>query len=144
MLILAFDTSGSAGSVALLDGPRVLAERAARSPSRRSAQTLAPAIARAAGRGGHRSRATCGLVATTIGPGSFTGLRVGVTTAKTFAYAVGRECLGVSTLEVIAARRAAELLARASGEIARRPRRPAEGAVRGRFRMPSPRSGLSR
>src|SRR5262245_59286513 len=42
------------------------------------------------------------LVATTIGPGSFTGLRVGVTAAKVFAYAVGAEVLGVSTLAVIA------------------------------------------
>ena len=43
------------------------------------------------------------LVAVTVGPGSFTGLRVGVTTAKTFAYAVGAEILGVDTLHVIAA-----------------------------------------
>jgi tRNA threonylcarbamoyladenosine biosynthesis protein TsaB len=42
------------------------------------------------------------LVAVTSGPGSFTGLRVGITTAKTFAYAVGAEVLGVNTLEVLA------------------------------------------
>ena len=42
-----------------------------------------------------------GLVATTTGPGSFTGLRVGVTTAKTWAYATGAAVLGLSTLEVI-------------------------------------------
>jgi tRNA threonylcarbamoyladenosine biosynthesis protein TsaB len=41
-------------------------------------------------------------VAVTIGPGSFTGLRVGVTAAKTFAYATGCQCLGVDTLEVLA------------------------------------------
>jgi tRNA threonylcarbamoyladenosine biosynthesis protein TsaB len=43
------------------------------------------------------------LVATTVGPGSFTGLRVGVATAKVFAYAVGAEVLGIDTLETIAA-----------------------------------------
>ena len=37
-----------------------------------------------------------------VGPGSFTGLRIGVTTAKTFAYAVGAEVIGVNTLAVIA------------------------------------------
>src|SRR4051812_4459093 len=42
------------------------------------------------------------LVATTVGPGSFTGLRVGVTTAKTLAYAIGAEVLGIGTLEAIA------------------------------------------
>ncbi|MDZ7620856.1 MAG: tRNA (adenosine(37)-N6)-threonylcarbamoyltransferase complex dimerization subunit type 1 TsaB, partial [Patescibacteria group bacterium] len=44
------------------------------------------------------------LVAVTVGPGSFTGLRVGVTAAKLFAYAVGAEVLGIDTLETIAAR----------------------------------------
>jgi tRNA threonylcarbamoyladenosine biosynthesis protein TsaB len=39
----------------------------------------------------------------TVGPGSFTGLRVGVTTAKTFAYAAGTVILGIDTLETIAA-----------------------------------------
>jgi tRNA threonylcarbamoyladenosine biosynthesis protein TsaB len=42
------------------------------------------------------------LLAVTIGPGSFTGLRVGVATAKVFAYAVGAEVLGIGTLEAIA------------------------------------------
>ncbi len=42
------------------------------------------------------------LVAVTIGPGSFTGLRIGVTAAKTFAYAVGAEVIGINTLDVLA------------------------------------------
>ena len=42
------------------------------------------------------------LVAVAVGPGSFTGLRIGVTMAKTFAYAVGAEIIGVNTLEVVA------------------------------------------
>ena len=49
------------------------------------------------------------LVAVTLGPGSFTGLRVGVTTAKTFAYAAGADILGIDTLEAIAAEAPVEL-----------------------------------
>ena len=41
-------------------------------------------------------------MAVAVGPGSFTGLRIGVTTAKTLAYAVGAEVIGVNTLAVIA------------------------------------------
>jgi tRNA threonylcarbamoyladenosine biosynthesis protein TsaB len=100
VLILAFDTSGFAGSAALLDGPQVLAEETL-DEQRRSAQTLAPAIARLLA--GQRIQATrIDLVATTVGPGSFTGLRVGVTTAKAFAYAAKADVVGLSTLEVLA------------------------------------------
>jgi tRNA threonylcarbamoyladenosine biosynthesis protein TsaB len=107
VLTLAFDTSSLAGSVALLDGPDVLAERTL-DPSRRSAQTLAPAIALLLER--HRVPARkVGLVATTNGPGSFTGLRVGVTTAKTWAYATGGAVIGLSTLAVIARQVPSEL-----------------------------------
>jgi tRNA threonylcarbamoyl adenosine modification protein YeaZ len=64
---------------------------------RRSAQTLAPAIVEMLS-SVKVDPSQVRLVATTFGPGSFTGLRVGVTSAKTFAYAVGAEVLGVSTL----------------------------------------------
>ena len=83
---------------------------------RRSAQTLAPAIVdvlKAAAVEAEQVR----LVATTVGPGSFTGLRVGVTTAKTFAYAVGAGVMGVSTLEAIAQQAPAELVSEGSGEV---------------------------
>jgi tRNA threonylcarbamoyladenosine biosynthesis protein TsaB len=100
VLILAFDTSGLAGSLALLEGERVLAEEML-DPKRRSAASLAPAIAELFALRGVKP-GQIRLVATTIGPGSFTGLRVGVTTAKTLAYGVGAEVMGVSTLEAIA------------------------------------------
>jgi len=100
VLILAFDTSGLHGSVAILDGPKLLAERLLPT-DRRSAQTLAPAIVELLAALQISAR-QIRLVATTIGPGSFTGLRVGITAAKTFAYAISAEVLGLSTLEVIA------------------------------------------
>jgi tRNA threonylcarbamoyladenosine biosynthesis protein TsaB len=101
MRILAIETTDVAGSIAALEMGRILAAHDLDSRLR-SAQTLAPAIVslleKAAWRPGDVK-----LVAVATGPGSFTGLRVGVATAKLFAYAVGAEVLGVNTLEVIAA-----------------------------------------
>jgi len=115
VLILAFDTSGLAGSVALLDGPRLRGERIL-DPDRRSAQTLAPAIVELLA-AQQVEPWQIRLVATTVGPGSFTGLRVGVTTAKTFAYAVGAEVIGLSTLETIANQVPFELLSVGLSEV---------------------------
>jgi tRNA threonylcarbamoyladenosine biosynthesis protein TsaB len=106
MRILAIETTDQAGSVALLDGPQVVVE--IRLPaSQRSAQSLSPAIGELLRSAAWRP-ADVGLVAVAIGPGSFTGLRVGVTTAKTFAYAVGCALVGVPTLEAIAAQATAD------------------------------------
>jgi tRNA threonylcarbamoyladenosine biosynthesis protein TsaB len=98
--ILALETSSSAGSAALCDGDRVVGEIMLPAPSR-SAQSLAPAVQRVLAEANWRPH-DIQLVAVTLGPGSFTGLRVGAATAKTFAYAVGAEILGVNTLEAIA------------------------------------------
>jgi tRNA threonylcarbamoyladenosine biosynthesis protein TsaB len=101
VFILAFDTSSFAGSVALLDAGQVVAA-CALDPARRSAQTLAPAMAEVLAAAGIKP-ADVRLVATTIGPGSFTGVRVAATAAKTFAYAAKCDVIGLSTLDVIAA-----------------------------------------
>jgi len=100
MQILALETSGFTGSVAVLDGDRLLAERSL-SAGQRSARFLAPAIEGALGEAGWKPE-QLELIAVTTGPGSFTGLRVGVTTAKVMAYALGCHVLGVNTLEAIA------------------------------------------
>jgi tRNA threonylcarbamoyladenosine biosynthesis protein TsaB len=100
MRILAIETVSTSGSVAALDGGQCRAERALPA-DRRSAQTLAPGIRDLLGDVDWRP-ADVQLVAVAIGPGSFTGLRVGVTTAKVFAYAVGAEVLGVIALVAIA------------------------------------------
>ena len=107
MRILALETSGVAGSVAALDDDNLLAELEL-DPRARSAQSLAPALMELVRRVDWRPL-DAELVAVTIGPGSFTGLRVGVTTAKVLAYAAGAEVLGVSTLEAVAVRAPGEV-----------------------------------
>jgi tRNA threonylcarbamoyladenosine biosynthesis protein TsaB len=101
MKILAIETTDQAGSVALLDGATVLSE-VRLTAQQRSAQSLAPAIRDLLGSSAWQP-AEIRLVAVAVGPGSFTGLRVGVTTAKTFAFAVGCDLVGIPTLEVVAA-----------------------------------------
>jgi tRNA threonylcarbamoyladenosine biosynthesis protein TsaB len=99
--ILALETTDLSGSVAACNGSKLLLQKEL-NPGQRSAQSLAPAIAELFGQvEWHPSEVR--LVAVTVGPGSFTGLRVGVTSAKIFAYAVGAEVLGIDTLETIAA-----------------------------------------
>ena len=99
--ILALETSELTGSVAAMADGKVLAELHL-DPQQRSAQSLAPAIHSLLGFVGWQP-CEIRLLAVTLGPGSFTGLRIGVATAKVFAYAAGAEVLGIGTLEVIAA-----------------------------------------
>jgi tRNA threonylcarbamoyladenosine biosynthesis protein TsaB len=100
MYILAIETTDLSGSVALLDDDRVLQMRELPAQPR-SAATLAPAIDALFSAAGWKP-ADVKLIAVATGPGSFTGLRVGVTTAKMLAYAIGAEVIGVNTLEAIA------------------------------------------
>ncbi len=100
MRILAIETTERIGSVALADGGDLLAQL--QLPDHlRSAQSLAPAIRQALGQVGWTPQ-DVELVAVPAGPGSFTGLRIGIATAKAFAYAVGAEVLGVDTHEALA------------------------------------------
>jgi tRNA threonylcarbamoyladenosine biosynthesis protein TsaB len=99
--ILALETTEAIGTVAAMDDGKLLSELMLE-PSLRSAQALAPGMKALLRQVGWRA-ADVDLVAVTVGPGSFTGLRVGVTAAKTFAYAAQAEVLGLDTLEVIAA-----------------------------------------
>lgn len=94
------ETSGQSGSVAALVGEQIVAQITL-DPARRSAQTLAPAMRQLLAAAGWQP-ATVEVVGVAVGPGSFTGLRVGVTTAKTFAYAVGCRVVAINTLDVIA------------------------------------------
>jgi tRNA threonylcarbamoyladenosine biosynthesis protein TsaB len=107
-VLLALETSSLRGSVVAWEDGKIIASRDL-SPDQRSAQSLIPAIDGLMKELG-RSPQTIRQIAVTDGPGSFTGLRVGVTAAKTLAYALGAKTLGVDTLDVIA-RQAIEGLA---------------------------------
>ena len=98
--ILALETSSRNSRIALLDGSALLRE-VELDRTQRTTQTLVPGIQQLMQDIGWTPR-QLQLVAVTIGPGSFTGLRIGVTTAKTLAYAVGADVIGVNTLTAIA------------------------------------------
>ena len=96
MLTLAFDTATRVATSALVDGDEVLGERASR------AQTLledVDALLRQAG--AHPS--DLGLLAVGIGPGSFTGVRIGLAVAQGLALSLDVPGAGVSTLDALAA-----------------------------------------
>lgn len=102
--ILAIESSGRHASAALLCGNAddlELVGQSSLSSEERTAQVLAPTIQQLLNAADWPPK-TIELVAVTIGPGSFTGLRIGITTAKAFAYAVAADVIGVNTLESMA------------------------------------------
>lgn len=102
MLLLALDTATPAVTVALHDGTRVLAEATEHDP-RRHGELLAPGMDRVLAAAG-ASRRDLTDVAVGTGPGPFTGLRVGLVTARVLALALGLGLHGVCTLDALAAR----------------------------------------
>ena len=101
MLVVGFDTATPAVSVALHDGERVVAEAFA-ADGRRHGELLAPMIAQVLADAGV-SRADLTAVAAGVGPGPYTGLRVGVVTARVLGAVLGIPVHGVCSLDVIAA-----------------------------------------
>ena len=100
MLILAFETSAKAASVALMDGTKLLGE-AYQNPGLTHSQTLmvmAEDVLKQCGKSAQDVQA----VAVAEGPGSFTGVRIGVAAAKGYAWGSCIPCYGVSTLEAMA------------------------------------------
>ena len=100
MKILAFETSAKAASVALMDNGKLLGESYQNTGLTHSQTLMVMA---------DDLLKTCGLtakdveaVAVAAGPGSFTGVRIGVAAAKGFAWGAELPCYGVSTLEAMA------------------------------------------
>jgi tRNA threonylcarbamoyladenosine biosynthesis protein TsaB len=106
VLLLALDTATPAVTVALHDGATVLATAGARD-ARRHAELLAPLVQRVLSDAGASPRDLTD-VAVGTGPGPFTGLRVGLVTARVTAAALGVPVHGVSTLDVLAAQALAD------------------------------------
>lgn len=97
-MLLSLDSSAVTASVALTDGDRVIKSEFVNSGLTHS-ETLLPMVKRVIG---DNEFSSLDAVAITAGPGSFTGVRIGVATVKGIAFAGNIPCYGVSTLEAIA------------------------------------------
>lgn len=96
MLTLAFDTATDVATSALVDDGELLGERASR------AVTLLEDVDALLRQGGAHPR-DLGALVVGIGPGSFTGVRIGLSAARGLAFALGLSGAGVSTLDALAA-----------------------------------------
>ncbi|MBQ7870812.1 MAG: tRNA (adenosine(37)-N6)-threonylcarbamoyltransferase complex dimerization subunit type 1 TsaB [Oscillospiraceae bacterium] len=105
MLILAFETSAKAASVALLEDGSLLGEYYQNCGQTHSRTLLKMAEDLLENCG--RAPKDVSAVAVAAGPGSFTGVRIGVAAAKGFAWGLDLPCVGVSTLEAMACQAAA-------------------------------------
>lgn len=102
MRVLAIDTALEACSAAVLDTERAgIIARESLTMQRGHAEALMPLIKRVMDRAGF-AYTTLDRVAVTIGPGSFTGLRVGIAAARGIALAAGKPAVGLSTLATYA------------------------------------------
>jgi tRNA threonylcarbamoyladenosine biosynthesis protein TsaB len=101
VLVVGFDTATPAVSVALHDGERIIAS-ATTVDARRQGELLAPMIAKVMADAGADRKDLTG-VAVGVGPGPYTGLRVGLVTARVLGDVLGIPVHGVCTLDIIAA-----------------------------------------
>ena len=100
MRILALDSTALSGSVALYNDRSLVAEYTVNTGNTHS-QTLLPMVESVLALAGW-SVGDIDLFACTVGPGSFTGVRIGISTVKGLAFGKNKICVGVSTLEAMA------------------------------------------
>ncbi|MBD3308895.1 tRNA (adenosine(37)-N6)-threonylcarbamoyltransferase complex dimerization subunit type 1 TsaB [candidate division KSB3 bacterium] len=100
MHVLGIDTSTMTGSVAILTEDRLIAEYTLNSRTTHT-ERLLTTVDQAVQAAGLTIQAMDGI-AVTIGPGSFTGLRIGVTTAKSLAYSLQKPIVGIPSLDALA------------------------------------------
>lgn len=100
MKVLGLDTSTSCGSVGLIDDGRVIADYLLNTPVTHSERLLGTVelVLRAAG----WTMEVLDGWSISLGPGSFTGLRIGVSTVKGLGFATGKPVAGVPTLDILA------------------------------------------
>jgi tRNA threonylcarbamoyl adenosine modification protein YeaZ len=101
MRVLAIETASEACSIALIEGAAIIASDH-RVIGRGHAEALVPMIAALPGKG------HAGRILVSLGPGSFTGVRIGLATARALGFAWGAEVLGYPTLALIAAQAQAQ------------------------------------
>ena len=101
-IVLAIDTATPAGSVAVEEGGNILSLRAFDAPREHSRRLFVEIDAALADAG--RERSQIRLIAATTGPGSFTGLRIGLSAAKGLCMGLQVPLVQISTLESLAAR----------------------------------------
>lgn len=100
MLTLAFDTTSKTAAVALLKDKEIIYDTIINTGLNHS-EVILPAIDQALGQ--ERIKITdIDLLACTIGPGSFTGVRIGVSTIKGLMLATGKPAVGISSLAALA------------------------------------------
>ncbi len=100
MLILALESSAKAASVALMQDAELLAQYSQCSGLTHS-RTLLPMVEDIL-KNTDKKLADVDFIAVAHGPGSFTGIRIGVSTVKGLAWASDKKCVGVSTLAAMA------------------------------------------
>ena len=99
MIIIGIETATKAGSAALVSESEIVAEYLlnVRSQSEQLLKEIDQILV-----DGGKSLEECDAVAISLGPGSFTGLRIGVCTAKALAFAMQKPVVGISALEALA------------------------------------------
>ncbi len=100
MRVIAIETSGAIGSVAVCEGGLCLEEKSFEKGMQHG-QALLSSIEEIFKDLGWKA-GDADLIAVSHGPGSFTGLRIGITCAKTIAYVLGKPLVAVPTLDVLA------------------------------------------
>jgi tRNA threonylcarbamoyladenosine biosynthesis protein TsaB len=104
--VLILETSGRIGQVAVAEGEKIGGSRRL-DEARRHARDLVPAVAELL-TAQHWRPKDVDLVVVSRGPGSYTGLRIGIVSAKTFAYATGSRLLAIDTFAAIASQAPAD------------------------------------
>lgn len=103
MLVLAVDTTSAHGSLALLEGPALRGVMGFRTARPRHAESLLPMVDYLLKQVEGKLDDVDGL-AVAVGPGSFTGLRIGIAAVEGLAFTLNRPAVGVSSLEATAFR----------------------------------------
>lgn len=102
MRVLGLDTSTDTGGVAVVAGDRLVGEYVLNLQRTTHSERLLPTVERVLADAGFAPEDKPDAIAVALGPGSFTGLRIGVVTAKTLSYAWDVPVVGVLTLEALA------------------------------------------